>query len=673
MFCEKCGKKLEDGVKFCPSCGNRVEIPENQTDTVHEQPEKSKKSRKKSKLPLVLIAVLAIILIVGGILYGTVGLNLQKDKLAVKIKKAGIPQYTEEMNEIVDEWDDFGIFSISDKRNDLHKLKKIVNYLDEYNAAADEYKSMNKEKEQYALDEDSYKEYENALHDCSDAIEQKNPESLINAVEIAKETLKDLKKADDSYVEDRVKMYEGLDLKDAGDDVVSGYKKNLKEIQDLTGKGKKDYKAIKEAFSKMDQIVYQYIEPKNQAVVSIQQIDASEFPTVKLYMSIKDKTTGNVIENLDDAFFYINKQDANAKYVKQVVKSANQLNEKEALKVDMVADVSGSMDGSPLNEAKQVMSDFVGSVQFDAGDLVELTSFSTGVCLEQEFSDDAATLTNDINNLVTGDMTSLYDALYTAVERVAAQNGARCVIAFTDGNDNYSNCTKEDVVNVANRYHVPVFIIGIGSIDYADVNDIATQTGGMYYNVSDVISMDKIYEEIYQMEKQLYLVEFEDNTGATVGDTANIQAGYHSIDYGGECEYTYTPNVLMSAQSRDIYTDGPQAAVEGYLKNFDSAMNKSDFSLISGYLKNGSPIYTEQEKYVLRDITERLDSYELTDVSYADANNCVISTRETYYVQVKGKPLQLMTQECKYNVENQGDKWQLTSFADIKVVSRIKQ
>ena len=94
-------------------------------------------------------------------------------------------------------------------------------------------------------------------------------------------------------------------------------------------------------------------------------------------------------------------------------------------------------------------------------------------------------------------------------------------------------------------------------------------------------------------------------------------------------------------------------------------MNKSDFSLISGYLKNGSPIYTEQEKYVLRDITERLDSYELTDVSYADANNCVISTRETYYVQVKGKPLQLMTQECKYNVENQGDKWQLTSFADM--------
>ena len=77
------------------------------------------------------------------------------------------------------------------------------------------------------------------------------------------------------------------------------------------------------------------------------------------------------------------------------------------------------------------MINFINSVQFDAGDLVELTSFSTGVRLEREFCDDPNVLTNDINALYTDDMTSLYDALYTAVERVATQTGARCVIAFT--------------------------------------------------------------------------------------------------------------------------------------------------------------------------------------------------------------------------------------------------
>ncbi|MEI3209502.1 MAG: VWA domain-containing protein [Lachnospiraceae bacterium] len=92
-------------------------------------------------------------------------------------------------------------------------------------------------------------------------------------------------------------------------------------------------------------------------------------------------------------------------------------------------------------EAKQIMSDFVNSVQFDAGDKVELTSFSTGVRLERKFTDDASDLVNCINQLQTKKR-SLYDALYTSVERVAAQNGARCVIAFTDGQDNHSNCSR---------------------------------------------------------------------------------------------------------------------------------------------------------------------------------------------------------------------------------------
>lgn len=207
----------------------------------------------------------------------------------------------------------------------------------------------------------------------------------------------------------------------------------------------------------------------------------------------------------------------------------------------------------------------------------------------------------------------------------------------------------------------------------SEASYIASQTGGAYYNVSDVNAMANIYEKIYEMEKQLYLVEFEDNTGSTVEDTSNIEAGYHSVEYGGECKYTYTPNILLSAKSSNIYNDGPEAVVEAYLRNFDDAVTNSDFSLISGCLKSGSPIYEEQEKYVQRDIKERVDSYELMDVTYSDEQNCVISTRETYYVQVAGKALQLMTQECKYALEKSGDKWEMTSFVDIQVVSRIKQ
>ncbi|MEI3209504.1 MAG: hypothetical protein V8S14_00040 [Lachnospiraceae bacterium] len=38
-----------------------------------------------------------------------------------------------------------------------------------------------------------------------------------------------------------------------------------------------------------------------------------------------------------------------------------------------------------------------------------------------------------------------------------------------------------------------------------------------------------------------------------------------------------------------------------------------------------------------------------------------------------GKPLQLMTQECTYVLEKNGNDWEMTSFADIKVTDRINQ
>ena len=115
------------------------------------------------------------------------------------------------------------------------------------------------------------------------------------------------------------------------------------------------------------------------------------------------------------------------------------------------------------------------------------------------------------------------------------------------------------MIQVANRYHVPVFIIGIGSIDASRISYIAEQTGGKYYSIRIDIRIESIYQEIYEMEKEMYLLEFEDSTGATVDDKANIQVGYHSREYGGECQYSYKPNVLLSAKAATVYEDGPEA------------------------------------------------------------------------------------------------------------------
>lgn len=656
MFCKNCGSPLDDNASFCGNCGAKL----------------SPESKKKHSPVKYVLLILALLLVCGG-LYATVGLNLRKNNLMSKIEESKIDEYVTAGKRLNSQWDKLGITDFSDKNDLLKDFKAVNKNVSDFQSCSKEVKTMQEEKANYDLAHENYEEYEKLLSDCADAIKEKDASGALELFQEVKQSFSDLKAANDDYIDDRIDTYENLDLKDAEDKVKTSYDKNLSKIHELAKSEDRDYPALQKAFNSMDQAIFMYIEPKNPLEVTVQQVDASEFPKVKLYVNLKDPATQKVPDNLDKTLFYINKEDANQKYIKQVVTSVNQLNEKESLKINMVADVSGSMDGAPLAEAKNIMTNFINSVQFDAGDLVELTSFSTGVRLEQEFCNDPNVLTNDISALYTSDMTSLYDALYTAVERVATQTGARCVIAFTDGNDNYSSCTVQDVINVAKRYHVPVFIIGIGSINSNDISQITAQTGGAYYNINTVDSMQNIYDQIYQMEKELYLVEFEDSTGATVKDTAQIEAGYHSLEYGGKCSYSYTPNVLLNPNSTSIYQDGPEAVVERYLKNFPQAVTNSDFSLIADCMKQGSAIYTEQEKYVKRSIDETLDSYEIVDTQYNGDSSCVISTRETYYVQVQGKALQLMTQECKYALEKAGNDWKMTSFVDLKVTSRIKQ
>lgn len=80
-------------------------------------------------------------------------------------------------------------------------------------------------------------------------------------------------------------------------------------------------------------------------------------------------------------------------------------------------------------------------------------------------------------------------------------------------------------------------------------------------------------------------------TGAEITDIDNIQVGYRSLKYSGECTYSYTPNALISVDANTLYTDDPEAVVERYMKNFDDAMTNSDFSYIENCLLPGSSIY----------------------------------------------------------------------------------
>ena len=198
-------------------------------------------------------------------------------------------------------------------------MQKIGNNIDKFNEYSNCIKELQDNKENYKLDEESYAKYVKALNQCQKAITDKKGTGrhLIKYNKSRKQPETTLINADNKYIKDRVSMYQAIDMANAESSEKKAYKENLEKINNLVAAKDKNYKAIKKAFSKMDQTVYMYIDPENVLDISIQQVDASDFPKVKLYLNIQDENTGNVPSGLDDTSFYVLKKDATANYVKQ--------------------------------------------------------------------------------------------------------------------------------------------------------------------------------------------------------------------------------------------------------------------------------------------------------------------------------------------------------------------
>ena len=409
--------------------------------------------------------------------------------------------------------------------------------------------------------------------------------------------------------------------------------------------------------------------------VLVNQIDFSDYPKIKTYLEIKDKNTGEVPRNIEPRFFYISEKTLSDKNLfRRTVSKASQLDQIENLNINMVADISGSMEGYPLENAKQIMSNFLNQVQFSIGDKVELTGFSDGVYTFEEFTNDAQALQNQIYDLYTGDMTALYDALFASVNTTAIQNGAKCVIAFTDGMDNYSNCTSTDVINASQRYSVPVFIVGVGdSLDSYELRNIANATGGAYYNISDFQEMENLYKDIYRKQKQLYLVEYETDIPLSDISERTIEVNIQTRESGGKTNHTFKPVILGGSESKLNYEDEIDKLIAAYLTNFVKAINNHDYSYISDYIIPDGGLEKQVKPYIMKDIKEKLLSFEILEKSFKDENTCIVSVRETYEIQNYQEPLHMRTLEGKLKVKkDKNGNWKLDDFAaNYKIISKI--
>ena len=239
--------------------------------------------------------------------------------------------------------------------------------------------------------------------------------------------------------------------------------------------------------------------------------DVSEYPAVKLYFSFTDSSAQPI--TMYSMTAGIREQIAGGQEIERTVRYIERLEGNQGLSIDIVADKSASME-SDLGTMQWIMSQFVQSLDYASGDKAEIISFDSYIMYMCTYTQDAALLQNGIYNMTPYGNTALYDALATGINNAGNQAGARCVIGFTDGQDNESAYTADDVIALALQKEVPVYLIGTQDADTWQLEQICSATGGRYWSIAAITDVSEILAEIYSNQKDMYCVCYESDSSA---------------------------------------------------------------------------------------------------------------------------------------------------------------
>ncbi len=292
--------------------------------------------------------------------------------------------------------------------------------------------------------------------------------------------------------------------------------------------------------------------------LNIGQIDTSQYPKIRIYIDIYD-VNGKLVTNVDPGALQVKEKDSTGKEVQVTIDDLYQVFQKEKISFSLVLDKSGSMgEGSKINDSKAAVLSLIDEIAKQQKDTIEVASFDTYVYLDQEFSTDYEQVKRAVRNIQVDKMTALYDAIYSALLRIDKQTGPKCVVVFTDGMENKSSYTRQDLLRLQSIMNTPVYIIGIGrDVAQNDLSDLASKMLGRYYFV-DVVNLrqmlTEVYHDIFQRQKNRYAIQYTVSAGAERSAPRSIEIrGKNLLARSAGSERKYIPNADVNTSFSGIY------------------------------------------------------------------------------------------------------------------------
>ena len=230
--------------------------------------------------------------------------------------------------------------------------------------------------------------------------------------------------------------------------------------------------------------------------------------------------------------------------------------DRQPISLSILIDTSTSMEPKLIN-AQDAATGFVSKLADK--DVAQLIEFNSDTTIRQTFTGDQAQLEQAVRKLRAGGSTSLYDALYIALDELkrARANAApdamrrQAIVLLSDGADTTSHVSYENVVEQSKKLDVIVYAIGLRDKEpqprrvYNEaefvLRTLSQQTGGRAFFVDDPTQLPGIYGQIADEIANQYIVGYTSKNlkrdGAwrkvavqvqRTGATARTREGYYA-------------------------------------------------------------------------------------------------------------------------------------------------
>ena len=209
----------------------------------------------------------------------------------------------------------------------------------------------------------------------------------------------------------------------------------------------------------------------------------------------------------------------------------------EGIDIMLSVDVSTSMlaqDFKPnrVEALKEIAQRFI---EKRPNDNIGLTMFAGEAYTQCPLTTDHTVLMNLYNSVdcnmamrgIIDDGTAIGDGIMNAILRLKeSQAKSKVIILLTDGVNNSGNISPQTAAEIAKKYGIRIYTIGIGKngmapyplptggtamlpveIDEQTMTKISTETGGQYFRAQKNAELDAIYQDIDKMERTKFNVK----------------------------------------------------------------------------------------------------------------------------------------------------------------------